>query len=334
MTRARSSPTNKKSGPLANCHTNRIPDAPSDESNARLPDGHLRFHFSSHSIDKNRSHRTLPALEFTPTRAIAKAMSARIQDRLEDHSANSTSRSQFAANTGPLQHNRGEFSRPRLKSFLPTALSAEWNRIMQAVETPSCQTVGSSKKGRNETKSVSKRSENSRSRAPGRLPGRADWRPAFLVAVADTGKFGMACEKAGVAMSTAWEARKDPAFLAAYNEALGIATERLKDEAHRRAVEGLKRLKFTAKGAPIIDPATGEQYYEHEYSDFLLGKMLAARAPEYREKLDVSGTIAHVHLTLDEMQQRLHAASESLPVAIDVSSEVQQSQIPTSSDSQ
>ena len=62
-----------------------------------------------------------------------------------------------------------------------------------------------------------------------------------------------------------------------------MATEVLEAEARRRAVTGVRRLKFD-KGQAIIDPETGEPYVELDYSDVLLIFLLKARAPEkYRE---------------------------------------------------
>lgn len=131
-----------------------------------------------------------------------------------------------------------------------------------------------------------------------------DWRPAFLSAYVEHGKYGRACREAGVHPQTAWRARKEDAeFDAKYREAVELATEGLRDEAHRRAVDGLKRYKFTGKGDPIINPETGQQYFEHEYSDMLLAKMLEARAPEYRPT-DAAATIS-VHLTLDDMRAKI-----------------------------
>lgn len=81
----------------------------------------------------------------------------------------------------------------------------------------------------------------------------------------------------------------DDTFAAEFRQAEIEATETLEAEAHRRAVEGLRRLKFD-KGVAVLDPATGEPYTELEYSDTLLIFLLKARAPEkYREKYDGPG---------------------------------------------
>jgi hypothetical protein len=72
----------------------------------------------------------------------------------------------------------------------------------------------------------------------------------------------------------------DPAFALAVRLALADGCDLMEGEARRRAVEGLVRKKFTKGGDPIMDPATGEQYVEREYSDTLLIFLLKAHAPE------------------------------------------------------
>lgn len=91
---------------------------------------------------------------------------------------------------------------------------------------------------------------------------------------------------------------KDLAFSAAWDEAEVEATEHLETEARRRAVDGLVRKKFDPKGNPLVDPETGQQYTERDYSDTLLIFLLKARAPEkYRERwqgeVHVSGAVQH-----------------------------------------
>src|SRR5262245_47497044 len=65
---------------------------------------------------------------------------------------------------------------------------------------------------------------------------------------------------------------------AADHDALEEAADHLQAEARRRAVDGVKKLKFY-NGRPVIDPATGQQYYEHEYSDSLLMALLRGLRP-------------------------------------------------------
>ena len=79
----------------------------------------------------------------------------------------------------------------------------------------------------------------------------------------------------------------DPIFAAEWEQALEEAADHLELEARRRAHDGLMRKKFD-KGQPVMDPATGEQYVEMEYSDTLLIFLLKGARPEkYRERTEM-----------------------------------------------
>jgi hypothetical protein len=81
-------------------------------------------------------------------------------------------------------------------------------------------------------------------------------------------------------------------FRRAWDKALEAGTDRLEEEARRRAAVGLLRKKFH-NGDPIIDPDTGKQYSEREYSDTLLIFLLKGRRPEkFRDNLNVTGKLA------------------------------------------
>lgn len=92
----------------------------------------------------------------------------------------------------------------------------------------------------------------------------------------------------GIGRTTAYDWRADDEdFAKAWDEALEDALDKLELEARRRAHDGLIKKKFTPKGRPVIDPATGEQYYEREYSDTLLIFLLKGGRPEkYRERYE------------------------------------------------
>jgi hypothetical protein len=119
-----------------------------------------------------------------------------------------------------------------------------------------------------------------------RLPRKAK---AFLAALRDGGNVYRACVCAGVARGAMYRLREaDPVFASAWQEALEEAADRLEEEARRRAVEGLARKWFNSKGEPLIDPETGEQYFEREYSDGLLMQLLkAARPRKYRDNVGI-----------------------------------------------
>jgi len=111
----------------------------------------------------------------------------------------------------------------------------------------------------------------------------------FLNGLRKTGVISYACEMAKIGRTAAYAWRADDAeFAKAWNEALDEALDALELEARRRAHDGLIKKKFH-EGAAIIDPATGEQYYEREYSDTLMIFLLKGGRPEkYRDQFDVN----------------------------------------------
>lgn len=125
-----------------------------------------------------------------------------------------------------------------------------------------------------------------------------DWAPAFLAELSLRGNIRDACGACGVGRTAVYQRRdSDEAFARQMADALQESNDRLKREAWRRAVEGVRRLKFH-QGEPIMVPvlnpdgtqATNEKgeplftpYVEHEYSDALLTQLLKAHCPEFRE---------------------------------------------------
>src|SRR5437773_12017557 len=109
-------------------------------------------------------------------------------------------------------------------------------------------------------------------KTPSRTGGVVDWRQAFLKALENVRVINAACRLAGVSVMTVWRERKaNTEFATAYEESLHCGARMLEEEAIRRAVHGVRRLKFNPKtGLPYIDPATGEPYVELDFSDSLL----------------------------------------------------------------
>ena len=112
---------------------------------------------------------------------------------------------------------------------------------------------------------------------------------AYLIALEQSGAITIAADAAGINRRTPLDWRdKDPEFVVAEQVALSNFADRLENEAVRRATEGLRKKKFTAKGEPVFDPETGDQYVEREFSDTLLIFMLkGARPDKYKDRLDV-----------------------------------------------
>jgi len=113
---------------------------------------------------------------------------------------------------------------------------------------------------------------------------------AFLAAlVANGGHRADACKAAGIDQSTPYTKPwlEDVEFQRALSRALVMGAAVLEDEARRRAIKGVRKVKFH-DGRPLIDPETGEAYTELDYSDTLLIFLLKGIRPEtYRENYSV-----------------------------------------------
>ena len=115
---------------------------------------------------------------------------------------------------------------------------------------------------------------------------------AFLAAYTEVGNVTDAAKAANVARCMHYEWLEQPDYAAAFRKAEQQAADNLEKEAIRRAVEGVRRIKFGRNGQPLINPETGEPYAEHEYSDTLLIFLLKGLRPDkYRENVrqEISG---------------------------------------------
>ncbi|HRE45504.1 MAG TPA: hypothetical protein PKY87_16235 [Terricaulis sp.] len=112
--------------------------------------------------------------------------------------------------------------------------------------------------------------------------------------------YSAAAQRAGIARATLYRYMDDDeGFKKACQDAYETGTDALEDEAQRRGVRGVRRMKFY-KGQPIMVPNPDDPdgdpipYTEHEYSDTLLQRQLDARRPEkYRanHKVEHSGEV-------------------------------------------
>ncbi len=114
----------------------------------------------------------------------------------------------------------------------------------------------------------------------------------FLETYAAMGNVSAAAKLAGVGRRTHYDwLAADAAYATRFAEAVDEAADRLEAEARRRAVEGLVRYKFDKQGDPLKHPASGEAYFEREYSDTLLIFLLkGARPDKYAERHQHAGT--------------------------------------------
>jgi hypothetical protein len=110
-----------------------------------------------------------------------------------------------------------------------------------------------------------------------------DRRECFLLALANTGSVTAAIGVAGTSRTRVYELRKaDPAFASAWQEAEEIATDRLEDEARRRAVEGVAEPLVSA--GKLVRDDDGQPLAVRRYSDNLLLALLKAHRPPRRER--------------------------------------------------
>jgi hypothetical protein len=105
----------------------------------------------------------------------------------------------------------------------------------------------------------------------------------FLEALADTGSVSTAAAVAGTSRTRVYELRRvDPTFASAWQEAEEIATDRLEDEARRRALEGVPELLVSA--GKLVRDDQGQPITVRRYSDNLLLALLRAHRPPRRER--------------------------------------------------
>jgi hypothetical protein len=105
----------------------------------------------------------------------------------------------------------------------------------------------------------------------------------FLQALADTGSVTAAIAVASTSRTRVYELRKaDPAFATAWDEAEEIATDRLEDEARRRAVEGVAEPLVSA--GKLVRDDDGQPIAIRRFSDHLLLALLRAHRPPRRER--------------------------------------------------
>ena len=105
----------------------------------------------------------------------------------------------------------------------------------------------------------------------------------FLEALANTGSVTAAVALANTSRTRVYELRKaDPAFASSWQEAEEIATDRLEDEARRRAVEGIAEPLVSA--GKLVRDDDGKPILVRRYSDHLLLALMKARRPPRRER--------------------------------------------------
>jgi len=130
------------------------------------------------------------------------------------------------------------------------------------------------------------------------------WPERFLAALADDANVRAACRTAGISRKSAYQRRgQDPAFAAAWQDALADACDDLEREAVRRARDGTDEPVLyqgepvgewvNRAGRVVPEGTAGARWVPltlKRYSDVLLIFLLKAHRPElYRESLKLLG---------------------------------------------
>lgn len=141
----------------------------------------------------------------------------------------------------------------------------------------------------------------------GHPPTRAKFRQ-FIQHLAKMGNVTMACAAAGVSVRTMTHIReRSPEVRAVWDQAIEMSTDFLEAEAHRRAVEGVERIKYDRDGVIMQS--------ERVYSDKLMEMMLRAKRPaQYRDKeasLNVNIGIAFQSIGVDRNSESVTKALQS-----------------------
>ena len=105
----------------------------------------------------------------------------------------------------------------------------------------------------------------------------------FLKALAETGSVATSAALAGTSRTRVYEFRKaDQEFAGAWEDAEEIATDRLEEEARRRAVKGVEEPLVSA--GKLVRDENGQPITVTRYSDNLLLALLKAHRPPRRER--------------------------------------------------
>jgi hypothetical protein len=126
---------------------------------------------------------------------------------------------------------------------------------------------------------------------------------AFCDAIGRLGTIAAAAQAIGITRQTHYVWLEDPAYKESFRSSRAQFGDRLRHEAIRRAVSGIKtpmmyqgeqvqQPLFDAAGQERVD-ANGEPLFERlwftEYSDNLLSMLLRAHCEEFRDKVEITG---------------------------------------------
>lgn len=131
---------------------------------------------------------------------------------------------------------------------------------------------------------------------------RRDWRTPFLAALRQAPNVSGAAKAAGIDRTIAYDTyRADPAFAAAWDDAIEQSVDRAVKELYRRAIDGVEK--------PVT--VAGEREVIREYSDTLLIFLLKSHRREvYGDKVEHSGPKGRDLFPLADVVEALRRARE------------------------
>lgn len=131
------------------------------------------------------------------------------------------------------------------------------------------------------------------------------WQDSFFDDLKKCGVIAVAAERNGVSYGKIVNMRKsNKDFALRFDQAMKAFSDRVEYAAVTRAIDGVEVKKFY-KDEPLIDPKTGEQYTERQYSDSLLGKLLDAKkrdeyGSQHKHHHEVSGEVRVAGMSPEE----------------------------------
>jgi len=132
-----------------------------------------------------------------------------------------------------------------------------------------------------------------------RKPAFAKWSRKFLTELAATSNVTASAKRAGVAVSTVYEARRmNPEFHRAWQDALCEGYDHLEMDLLRRLRDGeLKPAKDAKRGVRAYDNATA-------FRLLAAHRATAAQARAIRDNVDADAILASIDAKLDRMRER------------------------------
>ncbi len=138
-------------------------------------------------------------------------------------------------------------------------------------------------------------------------------REAFIGALSAGASIAAACREAGIGRTTAYDMRNaDETFARAWDDAIEGGTDRLEDEAFRRAHDGVAEPVISG-GRQVLD-AEGIPLVIRRYSDGLLTTLLKARRPDkFKDRIasEVKATVTLDGGGIPALVARVKAAAEA-----------------------